>query len=92
MRLIDAEALIDAISVHLERIEQEFDDAPTIEQKKGRCTNESRYFHCSVCDYGVQDVFEGSGKEGSKTTYVFEKGGEWNYCPNCGAKMDGGEG
>lgn len=31
MRLIDADALLDAISVHLERIEQEIDDAPTID-------------------------------------------------------------
>lgn len=31
MRLIDADALLDAISVHLERIEQEFEDAPTID-------------------------------------------------------------
>lgn len=31
MRLIDADVLLDAISVHLERIEQEIDDAPVID-------------------------------------------------------------
>ena len=37
MRLIDADALLNAISVHLERIEQEIDDAPTIVRCKD-CT------------------------------------------------------
>ena len=36
MRLIDADALLDAISVHLERFEQEIDDAPTIDPFKGK--------------------------------------------------------
>jgi len=31
VRLIDADVLLDAVSVHLERIEQEIADAPTID-------------------------------------------------------------
>lgn len=92
MRPIDADAIklpkgffeeVDNVPKFYEWLNEQ----PTIEPKRGKCTDESRYFHCSVCDYGVQDVFEGSGKRGAKTTYVFEKGGEWRYCPNCGAKM-----
>lgn len=33
-----------------------------------------KYFKCSNCDYGVME------KEAK----------EFNFCPNCGAKMDGG--
>lgn len=49
----------------------------------GYDTGASRYFHCSVCDYGVADVYEDG------PTFVFEWQKEWSYCPNCGAKMDG---
>lgn len=41
----------------------------------GRC----RIFHCSVCGYGVNDIFQ----EDEQNYPV----GEFNYCPNCGAKM-----
>ena len=51
--------------------------------RHGYDTRASRYFHCSVCDYGVADVYEDG------PTLVFERQKEWNYCPNCGAKMDG---
>lgn len=97
MRLIDADALIEHLKkdplfslVEKYGITGVIEVAPTIDPvKHGKCTDESRYFHCSLCDYGVQDVFEGGfGKNDAKTTYVFEKGGEWRYCPNCGARMD----
>lgn len=77
MRLIDADELLDAISVHLERIEQEFDDAPTIEAVPVRhgywkATDDPMFRACSVCGY-------------------LEWVGLWNnYCPECGTKMDGG--
>ena len=84
MRLIDADALLDAISVHLERIEQEFEDAPTIDPvRRGRwiearlvSTSGGTYGvrRCSLCGADYQDVGYG-----------------WDYCPNCGAKMDGSE-
>lgn len=43
MKLIDADALLDAISVHLERIEQEFDDVPTIDAVE--------VVHCKDCKH-----------------------------------------
>lgn len=43
-----------------------------------------RYFTCSECGYVVNDLFEGS----TSKVYLFEDGKDWNYCPNCGAKID----
>ena len=64
------------------------DNMPTIDPvKHGKCTNESRYFHCSECGYGVMDVFEGNYSRENEI-FVFEKGGEWHFCPNCGAVME----
>lgn len=57
------------------------------ENKIGKCTDQARYFFCSVCGYGVQDVFEGAYSE-ENPVYVFEKGETWKYCPNCGAKIE----
>ena len=83
MRLIDADALLDAISVHLERIEQEFDDAPTIDTvRHGRWIvkwwdedGDARDWACSVCGF----------------SHVYFDDMPTNYCPKCGAIMDGGE-
>lgn len=47
----------------------------------------ARYFFCNICGYGVQDLFEGNYK-GEDEVLVYEKGKEWNYCPNCGAKTE----
>ena len=47
----------------------------------------ARYFFCNVCGYGVQDLFEGNYK-GKDEVLIYEKGKEWNYCPNCGVKME----
>lgn len=59
---------------------------PTVDPvKHGHDTQEDGYFHCSECGYGVADVYESS----MSAVYVFEHGKEWNYCPNCGARMDG---
>ena len=43
--MIDADALLDAISVHLERIEQEFDDAPTIDAVPATIEGALGYLH-----------------------------------------------
>lgn len=52
-------------------------------------THQSRIFHCAVCNYGVNDIYEGSFFDHNcKTTYLIEKDKEWKYCPNCGAKID----
>lgn len=66
----------------------ELPDDATIEPKKGKCLqNKARYFFCSECHYGVADVFEGNYKN-EEQPYVFEDGKEWNFCPNCGARME----
>ena len=47
------------------------------EQKTGRwifVDKAHEHAHCSECDYGNVDLFNGRPH---------------NYCPNCGAKMDG---
>ena len=83
MKLIDADALLDAISVHLERIEQEFDDAynPMIEYvpvKHGRWVPlYDDVWFCSECEQTEQFA------ENIESTS--------RYCPNCGARMDGDE-
>ncbi|MBR2582846.1 MAG: hypothetical protein IKD61_05575 [Oscillospiraceae bacterium] len=75
------------------RILDWIDDIPAADVRpvmRGKCTNQARYFFCSECGYGVQDVFEGNYAR-KDAVLVFEKGREWNYCPNCGADMRGGE-
>lgn len=85
--LVDMETLAlyeDAIPA-IKNIRRLIDGIPAADVKPvrhGHDTGESRYFHCSMCDYGVSDVFEDG------PVLVFEKGKEWGYCPNCGAKMD----
>ena len=54
--------------------------ADVVEVVHGYDTGRCRIFHCSVCGYGVIDIFQ----EDERNYPV----GEFNYCPNCGAKMD----
>lgn len=54
---------------------------------RGKCTDEARYFFCSECGYGVQDVFEGNYSDKNEVL-LFERGKGWNFCPNCGAMME----
>ena len=61
-----------------------FPAASVRENVKGHDTGEERYFKCSECGYGVADVYEAIGP-----VLLFEAGKEWNFCPNCGARMDG---
>ena len=98
MRLIDADHVLKALSVFndyehgnrhflsgIETAREIIDDAPTVDAvKHGHDTGKDRYFHCSVCGYGVSDVYE----SGISNVYIFEHGKSWRYCPNCGAKMD----
>ena len=51
-----------------------------VEVVHGYNTGRCRLFHCSMCGYGVIDIFQ----EDEHNYPV----GEFNYCPNCGAKMD----
>ena len=64
---------------------EDFPAADVAPVRHGFDTKESRYFHCSECDYGVSDVFEDG------PTLVFERQKEWRFCPNCGARVDGGD-
>ena len=89
MRLIDADALIndrenfivigagDNICIDIYDIEK----APTIEDepvKHGRWEWDTEdIYRCTVC-YEKVHVKEVMGRP------------DWDYCPNCGAKMDGG--
>lgn len=52
-----------------------------------------------VCDYVEPDAhgfgtirYENAGLKCTNCVHVFKRGSFWriNYCPNCGAKMDGG--
>ena len=52
------------------------------EVKHGFNTGNANIFECSVCGYGVDDIYEAD----EKNYPVWE----FNFCPHCGAKMDGG--
>lgn len=107
MRLIDADALLDAISVHLERIEQEFDDAPTITNIKYtpytiETTGESKTETINPVKHGRWELDEKSDSikcsECGKDALIDKIGVGYviqlcsDYCPYCGARMDGDEG
>ena len=52
------------------------DVAPAVH---GRWIEDHDYLKCAKCGVMV------------KWDFTFFDIGDWNYCPNCGAKMDGGE-
>lgn len=52
-------------------------EAPTVEQKKGRWEKYARYMICSECDIGF--------------CYYKNETHRFRYCPHCGADMRGGE-
>lgn len=39
-------------------------------------------FSCPFCGYTVNDIYEGG------EVLLYEKGKEWNYCPNCGVNRN----
>lgn len=53
------------------------DKSKYVEQKQGRNLKEDTpsLFECSICHWSCFDTYCGDG--------------DYNYCPNCGAKMDG---
>lgn len=57
--------------------------ADFVEVKHGYNAGEFNMFKCSVCGYGVDDICEEDD-----TNYPVWS---FNYCPRCGAKMDGKE-
>ena len=98
MRLIDADALIEQMEEDMEHMEEplakmftgaaisDIKHAPTIEpeRKPGRWIPDNTDYYrtkfiCSVC-----------GESEEVPTTGFGYGTMWGYCPNCGAKMEGG--
>ena len=60
----------------------DLDELPSVqERKKGYDTGLSRWFHCSECGYGVNDVYLDD-----EHNYDLE----YHYCPNCGCAMTEG--
>ena len=53
------------------------------EVKHGYDTGECNIFKCSVCGYGVDDIYEDD-----ETNYPVWS---FNYCPHCGAYVRGNE-
>lgn len=53
---------------------------------RGHDTGKSRWFQCSVCRYGVNDLFEAC-ENGMPSCYERKGDTGWNFCPNCGADM-----
>lgn len=49
----------------------------------GTChdTEESRWFHCSVCGFGMSDLYTDSG---------WNEAEQPKFCPNCGRRVVGG--
>lgn len=88
MRLIDADALLERMkrTIRYFNIKFDIEEAPTIEAepvRHGRWDDTGRYtftdgslaIRCTECGAALHlDEWE---------KY------HWNYCPNCGAKMDG---
>lgn len=61
--------------------EKEFDEFPAAdvtEVRHGRWIEDHDYLKCPECGVMV------------KWDFTFFDIGNWNYCPNCGAQMDGG--
>ena len=89
VRLIDANALLDAIPKNDELfsidVRRAIVDAPTLDVepvRHGRWIQSKTvptYHHCSLCKATHRMKM-------SCNVYVFTK-----YCPNCGAMMDGGK-
>lgn len=88
MRLIDADELLETLrennAPYREDINRAIIYAPTIDPvRHGKWVSDrSLGGHCSNCGIECGSVEWGDD-------YLIKP--TWNYCPNCGAKMDGGE-
>ena len=89
MRLIDANALIEHLTRCIEQskglmrsvcvaIKCFVEQMPTVEVVHGRWVSDEAdvLFHCSECETQISTSWDYDDLH-------------WNYCPNCGAKMDG---
>lgn len=84
MRLIDADELIVLEMAGIKFVPQDFiEDAPTIDPIRHALWVSDRSLggHCSNC--GME-----CGSIEFSDDYVVRP--TWKYCPNCGARMDGG--
>lgn len=87
MRLIDAEEIERLFNEQIERgatdlfdaFEDALQDAQTVDAVPvvhGQWIEDHDYLKCPECGVMVQRDF------------TFFDAGDWNFCPNCGAKMD----
>lgn len=70
------------IAEAFEDLANELEDFPTadiVPVQHGRWIDDRDYLKCPECSVMV------------KRDFTFFDIGDWNYCPNCGAKMDGAE-
>ena len=81
MRLIDADALkrepelLYGLTVAITEIQDVIDEAPTVEERKhGHWVRHNNIIACSEC---IWDMYWEEGNT------------KLNYCPYCGAKMEG---
>ena len=98
MRLIDAEKLAEVLNRYLAQLRNSgisvglrmgintcltfLNNANTIEAepvKHGRWVEKEKYTFGIMYDCSLCE------------NRILDNGHQWNYCPNCGAKMDGGE-
>lgn len=97
MRLIDADALWDKVLEHtkdgdvIHRIPPDFiDNAPTVDAepvRHGRWDNIPNTYMTVASKFGS---YSGYATSCSACREVNPNAYKTNYCPNCGAKMDGG--
>lgn len=81
MRLIDADKIVytEYVNGDITVSKEKIDKMPTIEAepvKHGINLSCSSLFECSLCHWSDGDTLTNDT-------------GTYNYCPNCGAKMDG---
>ena len=84
MRLIDADALKE--EVNKKKVVGRFntllliDNAPTVEPKQGEWITEYDRLKCPFCGMSIDD----------EVHWLYSEEYNFNFCPNCGAKMKGG--
>ena len=88
-RLIDANDLLNAIrddyninGTNFARIRQHIEDAPAVDAVEvvhGRWIEKEKYTFGVMYDCSICD------------NRILDNGHSWNYCPNCGCRMDGGD-
>lgn len=92
MRLIDADALLESIwdakayadSFAYRMVAVSVANAPTIEAEPVR-HGEWEHGKCKNCGFSVGCMIDGESE-----LYTWVWNGGLDYCPDCGAKMDGG--